>query len=80
MPAFLHPGVYVAEVRSGVRAIEGVPTSTTIFVGETERGPIGPTKIKSRTEYERNASRDRELADGGGEDAEAPPIDRNLLN
>jgi Bacteriophage tail sheath protein len=53
MPALLHPGVYVVEVSSGVRAIEGVPTSTTIFVGETERGPIGPTKIKSRTEYER---------------------------
>lgn len=53
MPALLHPGVYVQEVPSTVRAIEGAQTSTTIFVGETERGPIGPTKIKSRTEYER---------------------------
>lgn len=53
MPALLHPGVYVQEVPSKVRAIEGAATSTTIFVGETERGPIGPTKIKSRTEYER---------------------------
>lgn len=53
MPALLHPGVYVQEVPSKVRAIEGAQTSTTIFVGETERGPIGPTKIKSRTEYER---------------------------
>ncbi|MCB9647429.1 MAG: phage tail sheath family protein [Deltaproteobacteria bacterium] len=30
-----------------------MPTSTTIFVGETERGPIVPTKIKGRREYER---------------------------
>jgi phage tail sheath protein FI len=53
MPTLLHPGVYVSEIPSGARSIEGAPTSTTIFVGETERGPIGPTKIKSRNEYER---------------------------
>src|SRR4051794_34451395 len=52
MPTFLHPGVYVSEVPSGARSIEGAPTSTTIFVGETERGPTGPVKIKNRTEYE----------------------------
>ncbi len=53
MPALLHPGVYVQEVPSGVRSIEGVPTSTTVFVGETERGPLTPVKIKSVSEYER---------------------------
>ena len=53
MTALLHPGVYVSEVPSGLRSIEGAPTSTTIFVGETERGPIGPTMIKSRSDYER---------------------------
>ncbi len=53
MPALLHPGVYVMEIPSGARSIEGVPTSTTIFVGETERGPLEPTKIKGRSEYER---------------------------
>lgn len=53
MPSMLHPGVYVQEVPSPARSIEGSPTSTTIFVGETERGPIGPTKIKGRVEYER---------------------------
>lgn len=53
MPSLLHPGVYVSEVPSGARSIEGAPTSTTIFVGETERGPLGPTKIKSRADYER---------------------------
>jgi phage tail sheath protein FI len=53
MPTYLHPGVYVSEVPSGARSIEGAPTSTTIFVGETERGPIGPTTIKGPSEYER---------------------------
>lgn len=53
MPAYLHPGVYVREIPSGARAIEGVPTSTTIFVGETERGPVGPTKINGLNAYER---------------------------
>jgi uncharacterized protein len=53
MPAFLHPGVYVQEVPRGVRAIEGISTSTAIFVGETERGPLQPTKIKNVAEYER---------------------------
>jgi phage tail sheath protein FI len=53
MVALLHPGVYVREVAGGVRAIEGVPTSTTIFVGETERGPLEPVKIRSASEYAR---------------------------
>jgi phage tail sheath protein FI len=53
MATFLHPGVYVREIPSGTRAIEGVPTSTTIFVGETERGPLAPTRINGRTQYER---------------------------
>jgi len=35
-----YPGVYVEEVSSGVRPIEGVSTSTTAFVGETEKGPL----------------------------------------
>src|SRR3954454_12873811 len=53
MVTLLHPGVYVTEVPSGIRSIEGAATSTTIFVGETERGPVGPTKIASRSDYER---------------------------
>ncbi|MBN1203486.1 MAG: phage tail sheath subtilisin-like domain-containing protein [Myxococcaceae bacterium] len=35
----LHPGVYVEEVSSGVRPLEGVSTSTTAFLGKTEKGP-----------------------------------------
>jgi uncharacterized protein len=36
----LHPGVYVEEVSSGVRPLEGVSTSTTAFLGKTEKGPL----------------------------------------
>ncbi|MFO0589361.1 MAG: phage tail sheath subtilisin-like domain-containing protein [Polyangiaceae bacterium] len=53
MPARLHPGVYVEEVPSGARAIEAAGTSTAIFVGETERGPLTPTRIKGVADYER---------------------------
>jgi len=53
MSTLLHPGVYVSEVPSGAHAIEGASTSTTIFVGETERGPLAPTRITSLLDYER---------------------------
>ena len=53
MPARLHPGVYVEEVPSGARAIEAAGTSTAIFVGQTERGPLEPTMIKGVADYER---------------------------
>ncbi|MET0622207.1 MAG: phage tail sheath subtilisin-like domain-containing protein [Pyrinomonadaceae bacterium] len=36
---FLHPGVYVQEISSGARPIEGVSTSTAAFIGTAEKGP-----------------------------------------
>jgi phage tail sheath protein FI len=36
----LHPGVYIQEIPSGVRPIEGVSTSTTAFLGKAEKGPL----------------------------------------
>jgi phage tail sheath protein FI len=65
MGTFLHPGVYVLEVPGGARSIEGAPTGITIFVGETEFGPIGPTRINGRTEYERFFG-GYQRVDGGG--------------
>lgn len=53
MPARLHPGVYVEEVPSGARAIEAAGTSTAILVGDTERGPLSPTRIKGVADFER---------------------------
>jgi len=40
MSEFLFPGVYMEEVPSGQHAIEGVSTTTTAFLGRSDRGPI----------------------------------------
>ena len=53
MATRLHPGVYVEEVSSGALAIEAAGTSTAIFVGETERGPLEPMKLRSFDDYQR---------------------------
>ena len=47
------PGVYVEEIQTGPRPIEGVSTSTTGFVGETERGPTKPRLVTSWPDYTR---------------------------
>lgn len=39
MPSYLSPGVYVEEVDSGSKPIEGVGTAVAAFVGIAERGP-----------------------------------------
>src|SRR5262245_51071362 len=53
MPEYLSPGVYVEEVASGPRPIEGVSTSTAGFAGATERGPVRPKLVTSWEEYKR---------------------------
>jgi phage tail sheath protein FI len=53
MPEYLAPGVYVEEVLSGIKPIEGVSTSTAGFLGPTERGPEEVSFITSFTEYQR---------------------------
>ena len=53
MPEYLAPGVYVEEVSSGIKPIEGVSTSTAGFLGRTERGPAGANFVTSFTEYQR---------------------------
>src|SRR5689334_2632667 len=51
----LHPGVYVQEVSSGVRPIEGVSTSTTAFLGKTEKGPLNSAfMVTSFIEFQTN--------------------------
>jgi phage tail sheath protein FI len=45
MPTYLHPGVYIEEIPSGVKPIEGVGTSTAAFVGFTTKGPIGEAQL-----------------------------------
>jgi uncharacterized protein len=53
MPEYLSPGVYVEEVDTGNKPIEGVATSTVGFLGVAERGPTQPTLVTSFGEYRR---------------------------
>lgn len=54
MPEYLAPGVYVEEVDTGAKPIEGVSTSTSGMVGVTERGPVGvPTFVTSYPDFVR---------------------------
>ena len=53
MPEYLAPGVYVEEVSSGIKPIEGVGTSTAGFIGATERGPMPPQFVSSFLEFQR---------------------------
>lgn len=53
MPEYLSPGVYVEEISTGPKPIEGVSTSTTGFVGQTERGPLYARLVTSWLDYQR---------------------------
>jgi phage tail sheath protein FI len=53
MPEHQTPGVHVEEIQLGPRPIEGVPTRTAAFLGETERGPTYPQLVTSAAEYAR---------------------------
>ena len=53
MPEYLAPGVFIDEIERGPRPIEGVPTSTAAFLGETERGPLRPRLVTSYGDYTR---------------------------
>ena len=54
MPEYLYPGVYVEELDTGNKPIEGVSTSTVGFLGVAERGPVTATYITSFTEFKRS--------------------------
>nr|BFD82397.1 phage tail sheath subtilisin-like domain-containing protein [Streptomyces sp. Xyl84] len=52
MPSYLSPGVYVEEVASGSRPIEGVGTSVAAFVGLAPAGPLNePTLVTNWSQY-----------------------------
>jgi uncharacterized protein len=54
MPEYLAPDVYVEEIDTGSKPIEGVSTSTAGMVGVTERGPVNvPILVTSYGEYAR---------------------------
>ena len=45
MPTYLTPGVYVEEIPSGAKPIEGAATSIAAFVGHARRGPAGDANL-----------------------------------
>ena len=52
MPEYLSPGVYIQEINSGPRPIEGVGTACAAFVGFAPSGPINkPQLITNWTQY-----------------------------
>ncbi|MFF9074876.1 phage tail sheath family protein [Streptomyces sp. NPDC014872] len=52
MPSYLSPGVYVEEIESGSRPIEGVGTSVAAFVGFACKGPFDePTLITNWSQF-----------------------------
>src|SRR3954469_1875157 len=54
MPEYLAPDVYVEEIDTGSKPIEGVSTSTAGMLGVTQRGPVDvPILVTSYGEYTR---------------------------
>src|SRR4051795_12464987 len=52
MPTYLTPGVYVEEVPSTSKPIEGVGTSIAAFVGLAPGGPVNtPMRISNWTQF-----------------------------
>src|ERR1700750_942329 len=62
MPEYLSPGVYVEELDTGNKPIEGVSTSTVGFLGVAERGPDTPQLLTSFGDFVRAYGR---YIDGG---------------
>lgn len=64
MPEYLSPGVYVEEIDSGPRPIEGVGTATAAFVGLAPAGPANrPMLVTNWSQYVDTFGA---LEDGGG--------------
>jgi len=52
VPSYLSPGVYMEEVSSGSRPIEGVGTAVAGFVGFAEKGPVNePTLVTNWSQF-----------------------------
>ncbi|MBI4492832.1 MAG: phage tail sheath family protein [Chloroflexi bacterium] len=62
-PSYLSPGVYVEEIPSGSKPIEGVGTAVAAFIGFTEKGPVGqPTLVTNWSQFTKTFG---EFIDGG---------------
>jgi phage tail sheath protein FI len=45
MPTYMHPGVYIEEIPSGLIPVEAASTSTTVFLGYLSRGTVGEPEL-----------------------------------
>ena len=54
MGTYTYPGVYIQEVDTGNKPIEGVSTSIAGFLGISERGPMAATFLTSFADYQRS--------------------------
>jgi uncharacterized protein len=63
-PVPSYPGVYVKEIPSGSKPIEGVGTSTVGFVGQVPGGPV--QRVQSFSEFERSFDASTALGDAIG--------------
>jgi phage tail sheath protein FI len=71
MPEYLSPGVYVEEVNSGPRPIEGVGTAMAAFVGFAPDGPANrPELITNWSQYVKTFGRD----EPGGRNPHMPGV------
>jgi Bacteriophage tail sheath protein len=75
MPEYLAPGVYVEETSFRSKAIEGVSTTTTAFIGPTRYGPwnLDPDIVTSLGEFARTYGDGQKLSfapEGGGQNLE----------
>jgi hypothetical protein len=82
MTEFLAPGVYVEETSFRSKAIEGVSTTTTGFVGPCRYGPVieSAEVITSLVEFERRygGGAKLEFTEAGGQAGAAEPMDNFL--
>ena len=70
MPEYLSPGVYIQEVNSGPKPIEGAGTATAAFVGFAAGGPVNrPVLVTNWTQYVETFS---SIEDGGRRNAYMP--------
>src|SRR5215470_9537985 len=66
MAEYLSPGVYIEEVNTGPRPIEGVGTACAAFVGFAAAGPIGkPTLITNWSQYVETFGLEEQSEHGG---------------
>src|SRR6266571_4430523 len=76
MATYLHPGVYVEEIPSGSKPIEGVATSVAAFIGYTTKGPLGePVRITKYDDYKDQFGGVRDME----KDAKGDPMGMSVL-